>query len=52
MDDFIPEEYWPEEWRGKPDLIREYWLNHPKLAATEVLLTPRDAVIIASKLLP
>lgn len=50
MDDFTPEEYWPEEWRGKPDVVREYWLNHPKLAATEILLTPQQAVIIASKL--
>lgn len=50
MDDFTPEEYWPAEWRGKRDDVREYWLNHTKLAATEILLTPQQAVIIASKL--
>jgi predicted O-methyltransferase YrrM len=50
MDDFTPEEYWPEDWKGKPDTIREFWLNHPKLAATEILVTPREAVIVASKL--
>ncbi|KOP67374.1 hypothetical protein AMS62_20600 [Bacillus sp. FJAT-18019] len=50
MDDLTPEEYWPAEWRGKRDVVREYWLNHPKIAATEILLTPQQAVIIASKL--
>jgi predicted O-methyltransferase YrrM len=50
MDDFTAEEYWPDEWKGKPDAVREFWLNHPRLAATEILLTPREAVIIASKL--
>jgi predicted O-methyltransferase YrrM len=50
MDDFTPEEYWPEDWKGKPDVVRDFWLNHPKLAATEILVTPREAVIIASKL--
>ncbi|KOR90257.1 O-methyltransferase [Paenibacillus solani] len=50
MDDLTPEEYWPAEWRGKRDVVRDYWLNHPKLAATEILLTPQQAVIIASKL--
>ncbi|TDF97734.1 hypothetical protein [Paenibacillus piri] len=50
MDDFTPEPYWPEDWKGKPDRVRHYWLNHPQLAATEILVTPREAVIIASKL--
>jgi predicted O-methyltransferase YrrM len=50
IDDLTPKEYWPDDWKGKPDKIREYWLNHPKLAASELLLNSREAVIIASKL--
>jgi predicted O-methyltransferase YrrM len=50
LDDLTPEEYWPDDWKGKPDKIRNYWLNHPKLAASELLLNPREAVIIASRL--
>ncbi|MGG4345115.1 O-methyltransferase [Paenibacillus lautus] len=50
LDDLTPEEYWPDDWKGKPDKIRNYWLNHPKLAASELFLNPREAVIIASRL--
>lgn len=50
LDDLTPEEHWPPEWRGKPDPVREYWLNEPRLAATEILLTPRNAAMIATRL--
>ncbi|QOR67127.1 hypothetical protein IM538_02945 [Cytobacillus suaedae] len=49
MDDLTPEEHWPEEWKGKPDTVREFWLNHEGLMATEVYLTPVSAAIIAVK---
>lgn len=49
MDDFTPEEHFPEEWKGKPDQVREFWLNHPALAATEIYLTPRSSAILATK---
>ncbi len=50
MDDLSPQEYWPEEWRGRPDPLREFWLNDARLAATEVLTTPRMTVILATRL--
>lgn len=49
MDDFTPEEYWLEDWRGKPDPVREFWLNHVSLTATEIYLTPRSSAILAVK---
>lgn len=50
LDDLTPEDQWPEEWRGKPDPVREFWLNDPRLAATELLVGPRMAVIVAARL--
>lgn len=47
LDDLTPEDQWPEEWRGKPDEVREFWLNHPHLVATELLIAPGSAVILA-----
>jgi predicted O-methyltransferase YrrM len=42
MDDLTPG-------RPGPDPVREFWLNHPDLAATEILTTPRTAAILAAK---
>jgi predicted O-methyltransferase YrrM len=50
MDDFTPEEHFPEEWRGKPDKVREFWLNHKGLLATEIYLTPRSSAILATRI--
>ncbi|WP_043931857.1 O-methyltransferase [Bacillus sp. EB01] len=50
MDDFTPEEHFPEEWRGKPDKVREYWLNHSGLRATEIYLTPTSSAILATRI--
>lgn len=50
LDDLTPEEFWPEEWRGRPDLPRAFWLNDPRLAATEVRVTGRSSVILATRL--
>ena len=30
-----------------PDPVRDFWLGHPDLAATEVLTTPESAAILA-----
>lgn len=49
LDDLTPEEHWPPEWRGRRDPVRDAWLNNPRLAATEVLVTPRAAVILAAR---
>jgi predicted O-methyltransferase YrrM len=47
LDDLTPEERRPEEWRGRPDPVREIWLRDPRLTATEILVTPDMAVILA-----
>ena len=50
MDDLTPEEYWPQEWHGRPDPVRAFWLNDPRLNATEVLTTPRTSLILATRM--
>jgi predicted O-methyltransferase YrrM len=40
MDDLTP-------WREELDPVREFWLNHPRLAAVELAVSPREAVIVA-----
>jgi predicted O-methyltransferase YrrM len=47
VDDMTPEALWPEEWRGKPDPAREFWLGEPRLRAAEILTTPQTAAILA-----
>ena len=49
IDDLTPESQWPAEWRGKPDPVRDHWLNDPRVNATELLVTPASAVIIATR---
>lgn len=49
LDDLTPE---PLRRAGEPaetDLLREFWLNDPRLIATEVLVTPAHAVILARR---
>lgn len=50
MDDFTPEEHFPKEWLGKPDKVREYWLNHSGLRATEIYLSSTSSAILATKI--
>ena len=40
MDDLTPG-------RPGPDEVREFWLNHPELASTEIRVSEREAVILA-----
>jgi predicted O-methyltransferase YrrM len=40
MDDLTPG-------REGPDVVREFWLGHPELAAVELAVSPREAVILA-----
>jgi predicted O-methyltransferase YrrM len=49
IDDMTPESLWPEEWRGRPDPVRDFWLGDPRLRAAEILTTPETAAIIATK---
>lgn len=50
IDDLTPVEFWPDEWKDKHDNVREYWLNHPCMSSIELRVTPRNAVIIGTKL--
>jgi predicted O-methyltransferase YrrM len=47
--DLTPDSLWPEEWRGRPDPVREFWLADPRLRAVEVMTTPETAAIVATK---
>ncbi len=42
MDDLTPG-------RPGPDPVREFWLNHRELVATEILTTPATAAIVATR---
>jgi predicted O-methyltransferase YrrM len=50
LDDLTPMELWPEEWMDRVDPVRKYWLNHPNMHCTELLVTPRHGVIIGVKI--
>jgi predicted O-methyltransferase YrrM len=49
LDDLTPEELWPEEWRGRPDPLRDFWLHDARLLSVEVRVSPRESVILATK---
>jgi predicted O-methyltransferase YrrM len=49
MDDLTPEHLWPEEWGDWPDALRDHWLSHDELVATEILTTPETSAILAVK---
>ena len=42
MDDLTPG-------RPGPDLVREFWLNHPEIAALEILTTPTTTAIVGTR---
>ncbi|TDP94903.1 class I SAM-dependent methyltransferase [Labedaea rhizosphaerae] len=48
IDDFTPLTGWPPTFAGKPDPARRYWLDHPRLRATQVNVTPDSATILAT----
>jgi predicted O-methyltransferase YrrM len=49
IDDLIPEALRPEEQRGRPDTVREFWLEDPRLRGVEIMTTPRTVAILATK---
>lgn len=53
FDDLSPGETWPPEWRGKEDPNRAFWLNDPRVIATEITVTahggPASGVILATR---
>ncbi|MEH1946706.1 MAG: class I SAM-dependent methyltransferase [Nostoc sp.] len=50
LDDLTPEEYWPPEWHGRTDPIREFWLKDPRIAATEIRVAAKNSVILATRI--
>lgn len=50
LDDFTPMTSWPPTHDGRPDSARLHWLEHPRLRAAEVRVTPTSAAIIATYL--
>jgi len=50
LDDLTPVEYWPPEWQGRPDVVRDFWLNDAGLRATEIRTTSRTAAILATRI--
>jgi len=50
LDDLTPEEYWPPEWQGRTDPVREFWLKDSRIAATEIRVTAKNAVILAMRI--
>jgi len=48
LDDFTPGAGWPPTHHGEPDRARLYWLQHPRLLATEVRTEPAAATILAA----
>jgi predicted O-methyltransferase YrrM len=42
MDDLTPQ-------RRRPDPVREFWLNHPRIAALEILTTPTTSAIVGTR---
>lgn len=47
MDDLRPQETWPDEWQGKIDHVRSFWLHHPDVVATETEVSVDHMVIVA-----
>lgn len=49
INDLTPYEYQPEATRDTPDPVRERWLENPRLRGVEILVTPKSAVILATR---
>lgn len=48
IDDFAPMTDWPPTYRGVVDRAKMHWLEHPRLRAAEVRVTPTAATIVAT----
>jgi predicted O-methyltransferase YrrM len=50
IDDFAPLTGWPPRHAGHVDTVRQHWLDHPQLRATQINVTPASATILATYL--
>jgi predicted O-methyltransferase YrrM len=48
LDGLIPRDRKPLDALGAPDPIRDFWLSDSRLLATEILISPQEAVILAT----
>jgi predicted O-methyltransferase YrrM len=48
IDDFTPMTGWPPTFDGRPDQARLHWLEHPRMRATEIRVTPSAATLVAT----
>jgi predicted O-methyltransferase YrrM len=48
LDDFTPMTEWPPRHDGRLDEARMYWLEHPRLRATEIRVAPAAASLVAT----
>jgi predicted O-methyltransferase YrrM len=49
LDDFTPIEHWPDEWRGRPDVVREKWLNDERLLCMELRTSAKHSILVARR---
>jgi predicted O-methyltransferase YrrM len=50
MDDLVPIEMWPAEWRGMTDYKREFCLCNSRIAGAEVRTSPRTVSVVGTRL--
>lgn len=50
IDDLTPVEFWADEWKGKPDPVRDSWLRHNQLVSIEIRTSLKESVIIARRI--
>ena len=48
IDGLTPIDHIPLEMRDQPDPVREFWLDDARLISTELLVSPSEAVILAT----
>ena len=48
MDDFSPLTQWPPLFQGEVDTARMHWLDHPRMRATQVNVTPESSAVLAT----
>lgn len=49
IDDLTPMEFWPDEWKGRPDLVRDTWLHHNELVSVEIRTSLKSSAILARR---
>jgi predicted O-methyltransferase YrrM len=48
LDDFAPLASWPPMFQGRVDEARRHWLEHPRLRAAQVRVTPEWSALLAT----